>query len=102
MLKKIITYLFFFFSVSVFAQEQKKEMEVPKGSKSAKATKKRTEERKEVGMKEYQAAVKKLQKAQSKETKKMQKQTKKKSKRINDKRPDNFFEKISRKKQRKK
>ncbi len=101
MLKKLVTYLLVLFSVAVFAQE-KKEMEVPKGSKSAKATKKRTEAKKEVGMKEYEAAVKKMQKVQTKETRKRMKATKKKAEKYNQRRPDNFFEKLFRRKQKKK
>ncbi len=101
MLKKLLTYLLILISYAAFAQE-KKEMEVPKGSKSAKALKKRTEERKDVGMKEYEAAVKKMQKVQTKETRKRMKQTKKKAEKYNQKRPDNFFEKLFRRKQKKK
>lgn len=101
MLKKLLTYLLIVLSLSVYAQE-KKEMEVPKGSKSAKATKKRTEERKETGMKEYEKAVKRQQKIQTKETRKRMKATKKKSTKYNDRRPDNFFEKLFRRKQKKK
>lgn len=101
MLKKILSSLLILFSLAAFAQEQK-EMEVPKGSKSAKATKKRTEERKETGMKEYEKAVKRQQKIQTKETRKRMKQTAKKAKKHNDRRPDNFFEKLFRRKQKKK
>jgi biopolymer transport protein ExbD len=101
MLNRIITYLLVLFAVVAFAQEQK-EMEVPKGSKSAKATKKRTEDRKEAGMKEYEKAVKRQQKIQTKETRKRMKATKKRAEKYNQKRPDNFFEKLFRRKQKKK
>ncbi len=101
MLNKLLTFLLIIFSLAAYAQEQK-EMEVPKGSKSAKATKKRTEERKETGMKEYEKAVKRQKKIQTKETRKRMKQTAKKAKKYNDKRPDNFFEKLFRRKQKKK
>ncbi len=101
MLRKLLTYLFVLFTLTAFSQEQK-EMEVPKGSKSAKATKKRTEERKEVGMKEYEKAVKRQQKIQTKEVRKRMKQTAKRAKKYNDKRPDTFFEKLFRRKQKKK
>lgn len=101
MLKKIVTYLLILISLAVFAQE-KKEMEVPKGSKSAKATKKRTEDRKEVGMKEYGKAVERQQKIQTKETRKRMKQTKKKAEKFNQRKPDSFFEKLFRRKQKKK
>lgn len=101
MLKKILTYLLVLCSFFVFAQE-KKEMEVPKGSKSAKATKKRMEERKEVGMKEYEAAVKRQQKIQTKETRKRMKQTKKQAEKYNLRKPDTFWDKLFRRKQKKK
>ncbi len=101
MLKRIVTYLLVLFSLTLFAQEQK-EMEVPKGSKSAKATKKRTEERKETGMKEYEKAVKRQQKIQTKETRKRMKATKKRAEKYNQRKPDSFFENLFRRKQKKK
>ena len=101
MLKKLLTFLLIIFSLAVYAQEQK-EMEVPKGSKSAKATKKRTEERKETGMKEYEKAVKRQQKIQTKVTRKVMKATKKRAEKYNKRKPDNFFEKLFRRKQKKK
>lgn len=101
MLKKLITYLFVLFTLTAFGQE-KKEMEVPKGSKSAKATKKRMDERKDVGMKEYEKAVKRQKKIQTKETRKRMKQTKKKAEKWNQRKPDTFWDKLFRRKQKKK
>jgi len=101
MFKKLLTSIFVLVSLIAFSQE-KKEMEVPKGSKSAKETKKRTEARKETGMKEYEQAVKKMQKIQTKETRKRMKQTRKKADKWNERRPDTFWEKLFRRKQKKK
>lgn len=101
MLKRFLTYLLVLVSLAAYSQEQK-EMEVPKGSKSAKATKKRIDARKEVGMKEYNKAVERQKKIQTKETRKRMKQTKKKADKWNERTPDTFFEKLFRRKQKKK
>ena len=101
MLKKLLTYLLVFISFAAYAQEQK-EMDVPKGSKSGKETKKRVDDHKQADMKAYLKAVEKMKKVQTKETRKRMKQTKKKADKWNGHQPDTFWEKLFRRKQKKK